>query len=60
MDFTQMTTDGLMAHVRADPTATERELERLSRLLAAIELVGDLAHQVTRLEAAEAACGADT
>lgn len=55
-----MTTDGLMAHVRADPTATERELERLSRLLAAIELVGDLAHQVTRLEAAEAACGADT
>lgn len=55
-----MTTDGLMEHVRADSTATERELELLSRLLAAIELVEDLAHQVTRLEATEAASGADT
>lgn len=60
MDFTQLTTDGLIEHVKADPTATERELEMLSRLLAAIELVEDLAHQVTRLEAAEAAGGTDT
>lgn len=45
-----MTTARLIDHVREASDVTERELELMSRLVNAIELVEDLTHQIARLE----------
>lgn len=50
VNFAQLTTTDLMDHVKADTTATERELVLLDRLMGAIDEVEQLTQVIARMQ----------
>lgn len=50
MDPTQLTTTALIEHVKADDSATERELALLDRLLGAIDEIDALTQTLARVQ----------
>lgn len=50
-DYVGMTTDALIASVKADPAASERELELTSRLANAIDELVVLTSEIAQLRA---------